>query len=153
MFLSDIRLNLNWNYSYTCSLKQTFSSLPFPDMNTKGFWQTHTIRRVWDLLCKCFPLAQRPELPLLYGTYKITASKLFLDSWWHGWAIATAKNWQLWKKNNHNNNNYNNNTTSITHETFKNDNDDDDDGNCIPQLNQSPTSIEIIALTETMIWS
>lgn len=53
------------------------------------------------------------------------------------------------EENNHNNNNYNNNTTSITHETFKND--DDDDGNCIPQRNQSPTSIEIIALTETMI--
>lgn len=54
------------------------------------------------------------------------------------------------EENNHNNDNYNNNTTSITHETFKND-DDDDDGNCIPQRNQSPTSIEIIALTETMI--
>lgn len=54
------------------------------------------------------------------------------------------------EENNHNNNNYNNNTTSITHETFKND-DDDDDGNCIPQRNQSPTSIEIIALTETML--
>lgn len=53
------------------------------------------------------------------------------------------------EENNHNNNNYNNNTTSITHETFKND--DDDDGNCIHQHNQSPTSIEIIALTETMI--
>ena len=51
------------------------------------------------------------------------------------------------EENNHNNNNYNNNTTSITHETFKN----DDDGNCIPQRNQSPTSIEIIAPTETMI--
>lgn len=56
------------------------------------------------------------------------------------------------EENNHNNNNYNNNTTSITHETFKNDDDDDDDdGNCIPQCNQSPTSIEIIALTETML--
>ena len=54
------------------------------------------------------------------------------------------------EENNHNNNNYDNNTTSITHETFQND-DDDDDGNCIPQRNQSPTSIEIIALTETMI--
>ena len=53
------------------------------------------------------------------------------------------------EENNHNNNNYNNNTTSITHETFKND--DDDEGNCIHQRNQSPTSIEIIALTETMI--
>lgn len=52
------------------------------------------------------------------------------------------------EENNHNNNNYNNNTTSITHETFKN---DDDDGNCIPQRNQSPTSIEIITLTETML--
>lgn len=56
------------------------------------------------------------------------------------------------EENNHNNNNYNNNTTSITHETFKNDDDDDDDdGNCIPQRNQSPTSIEIITLTETML--